>query len=227
MKHFNKLFLFLFVVLLGNNLKAQDYTIVPANLNVHSFPGDFFLAKARVQNNSTNTITMFMERIVKNLPPNWTSCFCYPTCIAPFVDTLRFHIAPHSMDSIMPNFGTDSVPGLGTIVVKLYQQGYESMPDTITYTGSTFSNKINSLSFVSEFSVYPNPFSNTISVKNKNRQICQLFIYNLSGEVVYQNENFNSALENINLMFLEAGIYFLKIKLSGQETEIKKLIKTN
>ena len=227
MKYFCKLFFVLLVSSLGNDLKAQDYSIVPANLNAQSFPGDFFLAKARVQNTSGNTITIFMERIVKNLPPNWTSCFCYPFCIAPFRDTLSFHIAPHSVDSIMPNFGTDSVPGLGTIVVKIYQVGNESVIDTITFTGSTLSNGIHSIPFASVFSVYPNPFYNTISLNNKNGQPSQVFIYNLSGEMVYQNENLNSSLEKIDLNFLQAGIYFLKIKLPGQEVETKKLVKTN
>src|SRR5262245_8728271 len=124
---------------------SQDYTLDSTRIHANGNPGDLFLASLIVTNNSNATITMHLQRIVKNLPANWTSCFCYPHCIAPWVDTLTFSIAPLSMDSIKPNFGTDSIPGTGYITILLVQQGAESnLQDTIFFTGSTLSTGIGS-----------------------------------------------------------------------------------
>ena len=114
---------------------SQDYSLDSTGVHAQGNPGDLFLATLIVTNNSGSDITLHLNRIVSNLPPGWTSCFCYPICIAPLIDTLTFTIPALGVDSIKPNFGTDSIPGIGHITITLYQVG-ESVPsdmDTIFF----------------------------------------------------------------------------------------------
>lgn len=65
--------------------------------------------------------------------------------------------------------------------------------------------------------VSPNPFTGSISVKNKYDYFV---IYNPQGKIVYESKDFQ---ESINLESLPLGIYFLKTK----ESEPLKLVKIN
>lgn len=68
------------------------------------------------------------------------------------------------------------------------------------------------------FNVYPNP---TISKVYFNKEVNNLKIYNLSGEIIYSNyEN----VKSIDLTDVNSGIYFIKMNVDGIEVN-KKIIK--
>lgn len=218
---------FFLTSVLALQLSAQDYTLNPSNLNVQGNPGDFMLSTLIVNNTSGNNITMHLKRIVKNLPTNWSSCFCYPKCLAPFIDTLTFNIAPFSMDSIKPNYGTDSVPGIGYVTITLYQQGFSNNIDTIAFSGSTLSTSgVNDPVFSSKFTYYPNPFSNSLTIQNNNAELYALFLYNSTGGLVYRKESISSVSEKLDLEFLECGIYYLKSEFASGKIISNKLVKS-
>jgi hypothetical protein len=196
---------------------------------VQGKPGDFLLSKLIVNNTSANTIYIRFERFVKNLPPNWNSCFCFPTCLAPFIDTFTFSIAPFSMDSIMPNYNTDPImPGIGYITIKLNQVGYPNNVDTIAFSGSTMQTLgISDVSYGLNYTSYPNPFSNVLTIKNNNSESYMLSIYNSTGENVYRKENLSSLCETIDLSFLSDGVYFMKSEFISGKIISSKIVKSN
>lgn len=69
------------------------------------------------------------------------------------------------------------------------------------------------------FSVYPNPFNNSISVQTNVSQF-QTTITNMAGKVVYKSEN----QHNISTQNLPIGMYLLQIDASG-EIQTQKIIK--
>lgn len=74
-----------------------------------------------------------------------------------------------------------------------------------------------------EFSVYPTPFSNSITINtgSNNLEETNVLIYNLSGKLCYEGKLDNNLL---NLEFLEAGSYILKVT-SDKGTATKQIIK--
>lgn len=221
------IFTITFSFILGSS-HSQDYSIIPDNLNAQGPPNVLFLAKARIVNNSSSAINMFMERIIKDIPANWSSCFCHPQCVAPFVDTISFAIPANSEDSIMPNFFADSIPGLGTIQVRLYQLGFQSLPDTITFTGSTMSStSVPYLSLPAGISVYPNPCLNHVSVDITEDGECSASLYDLSGKLACSSGILKSKGNILPLDGLKAGIYFLKITFTNGTIISNKIIKTS
>lgn len=223
-----EIYTFLLGVIITCNGLAQNYSLNPTGLNAQGNPGDFLLSTLIVNNTSGNNITMHVKRIVKNLPPNWTSCFCFPVCVAPFIDTLTFNIPPYSMDSIKPNYHTDpSTLGIGYVTIILYQVDYPNNIDTVVFSGSTMSSSgISTNSFASNFTSFPNPFSNTLTLLNNNSESYSASVYNSTGEVVYRKENVSSTTEPVNLEFLPDGIYFIKLEFTSGKIISNRVIKS-
>lgn len=69
------------------------------------------------------------------------------------------------------------------------------------------------------FTIYPNPAKEKLFVKT-TEQNANIVITNISGVVVYQNNNHSSTLIEINLTDFENGIYFVRIN----NLEAKKFI---
>ncbi|MFH0866442.1 MAG: T9SS type A sorting domain-containing protein, partial [Bacteroidota bacterium] len=71
--------------------------------------------------------------------------------------------------------------------------------------------------------VYPNPFSNKVSIQLPDNN-CQLKIFDMLGNIVFK-KTLNSKQETLNLN-LSDGIYFLQVKSSNfVQTEILEVIK--
>lgn len=81
----------------------------------------------------------------------------------------------------------------------------------------------NTLEFTS--SVYPNPFTNSITISGKN--ISRLEIVNCNGAIIHAS-NYSSINEvNLSLSDLSKGIYFINIISNSRTIEHKKIFKLN
>lgn len=198
-------------------LNAQNYTLNPYNLNVTGIPGDFLLTGFTVSNSNPVDITIFVERIEKTVPNGWTSCFCYPTCLAPWLDTLTWVIPANSSVDVAPNFQTTTSPGFGTVRVEITNLTSGSAADTITFTGSTLSSGINEIN--SKIDIYPNPVADKIFIKNEQLEELEIIIMDISGKTIY---NASGAIMSIPVCNFKPGQY--SIVLKSKEFSIRKII---
>ena len=76
-------------------------------------------------------------------------------------------------------------------------------------------------------SIYPNPFTSTITIQNQNFNQVKFTIHNIFGQSVF-NEQENNLSSNytktIDLSFLSQGIYLIDIIIDGERT-VKKIVK--
>lgn len=70
------------------------------------------------------------------------------------------------------------------------------------------------------FTIYPNPVSSILNIETE-AQITKMLFYNLQGQEVL---SVNDAIENIDVSFLSAGIYFIHIE-TQKGNVVKKLVK--
>ena len=204
---------------------SQDYSLNSTKLNAHGSPGDFMLSTLVVNNASGSTITMHMQRIVKNLPANWTSCFCYPTCIGPLIDTLTFSIAPFSKDSIKPNYGTDpSTPGIGYITIRLYQEGFPNNIDTIAFSGNTLTSGINE-DLLNAIAVFPNPVTDCLVVSNTSSAPISVTVFNSIGEIVAE-KYFSNKKSLVSFSEFSEGYYFIQVQFNSSQVITKRILKS-
>lgn len=74
-----------------------------------------------------------------------------------------------------------------------------------------------------ELSVFPNPTSNTLTVKTQSNDTYGLRLVSMSGITVFAKEATLNE-EEINISNIPSGIYFLQIRWSGRE-EVVKVVK--
>lgn len=217
------LFLLSSIIVQFGSVQAQNYSIIPVDLNAQASPGDFFYAHLKVVNNSSSTIQMFITRVVKELPLNWTSCFCYPVCIAPFVDTLRFDIAPFSEDSIKPNFQSDLNPGMGTVAITLYEVGFEASVDTITFTGSTLGSTGMEPFLLTNTCLYPNPANDVLYLDRLNENDLWIKAFNTHGSLCW-SAPLNNGAHYLDISGLVSGLYLFSIETKSLEHFYQKIL---
>ena len=63
-----------------------------------------------------------------------------------------------------------------------------------------------------EFSIYPNPVSNTINVKEENvNKISQLQIYDIAGKLILEQEKPFRYINSLDVSQLAPGVYIIKL----------------
>ena len=225
-----KKYFFIFI-LISFISKGQNFFISTYDTVQYGNCGDLMLAPIIFTNTSVVPVQMHMNRIVKNIPSGWTSCFCYPTCLAQTTNTLDFIIPIASgkvagTQTVSPNFGTDSIPGTGIIIVVFNEIG-TTVYDTITFRGITSSPAgVQSIEKESPV-IYPNPVADFIVIKNSEKQIKSIQLLSMEGKETNHTltEYFKNEIK-IDIKMIPAGIYYLLIECTDNLTFRKKIIKS-
>ncbi len=77
-------------------------------------------------------------------------------------------------------------------------------------------------SSISLFSIYPNPVSERLFLKNLTSENYSIKLYSILGQVI-SSIDFSS--EEINVAELTAGIYFIEINTNDGKSQVQKFIK--
>ncbi len=75
--------------------------------------------------------------------------------------------------------------------------------------------------FQSEFAIYPNPATNSITINSQFEPVSSISIYDIGGKLLFNETNLNSTNKTVDISMLSNGIYF--IQMNNKLT--KKLIK--
>jgi hypothetical protein len=200
----------LLFVLLGSfalSTSGQNYFLSSFDTVKCGNPGDLFLPSVTVNNATSNALSMMVRRIVRNVPNGWNSCFCYPYCVPQTQDTLYFTLSPAlGKDSgfmfVSPNFGTDSVPGIGVVTVVITDLG-TGQCDTVTYRGITTASALHERSKL-RLSLFPNPCSDHVFVEGLPPG-ASLLLYDAAGKLLSRHEDGGA----LDVSLLCPGLYSL------------------
>jgi hypothetical protein len=85
---------------------------------------------------------------------------------------------------------------------------------------------IENISDESEFSIYPNPAQNELTIVSKNERINAFKIMNVVGEILFSNLNieFNSKKISIDVSNFKMGVYLILLEFDGTTTTKKIVI---
>lgn len=96
-----------------------------------------------------------------------------------------------------------------------------------TDTSACINMIVNSINSISEstiqFSLFPNPTNETVTVQFSQQANCKLEISNTLGQIIF-SKAINHKSETINLQSLPSGLYFCSVKTEDGKTAQQKLI---
>jgi thiol-disulfide isomerase/thioredoxin len=111
---------------------------------------------------------------------------------------------------------TDMWPIASAATFTTYFQSHGLFP-----TGIKESQKENNL-----FSISPVPASDALTINSKNKNMQQIKVMDMIGNVVYLEKLVNQLnTQTIDISKLASGIYFAEIRLSNNEVSIQKFVK--
>lgn len=226
------LLLTLFAFALGakaQNLPTLKVTQISAN-GVSNFPdtiyqGQFYTLSITVANLSNNItyvndsnkiFSVFMQADSTLIP------------FSIYNDTALFTIAPGGIITFVAidSFSTPQLK-LGNNVVVVWPSVSSSTGSSINTDSTYFATYFVGISGIENVSntntlIYPNPFSESITILKENDTRMQLFIFDETGRLVYQNP---VDKKSYDLSFLKQGLYFVELRKANTVVAHKKLVK--
>ncbi len=142
-----------------------------------------------------------------------------------------------SQDSVALITNADGETNPGTAWERWSDNSWHAYSETPASWGLNMSHAItvklcnNAITSVDEakqelpISIYPNPAKDIVNVVFPSLENNEISVYNVLGEVVYQNNRSTSNQVSINLSNQPNGVYFIKVK-SGNQLITKKLMLT-
>ena len=77
------------------------------------------------------------------------------------------------------------------------------------------------IELIQGLSIYPNPATNSITISSKYESILVIQLIDISGKILYKEENMNIDIKSLDIASLSKGIYFISIN----DVVTKKIIK--
>ena len=182
------------------------------------------------QNNISNdTLILKWKLISDNLIKGWDYSSCaYGICYTFIPDTLctMSPIIPGESGFLSLTIDPMNIKGTGKASIYVYDISTPSIKDTITFIiNAESANGINDYSLPNSISVYPNPATEMIHIKNDRASVnnTSIQIKNILGKEVYNGWASANDVNVIDVRMLSAGIYFLQYNYEDGTFSTKKI----
>ncbi len=163
-------------------------------------------------NNSAGSVDFVWERIVYDMPEEWSAPFCDKNnCYAPFTTTAAFNLVSGESGLLKPIFTPNEVEGIGTMKIRIYSiTPGMSFDDTVTFQATTTGYiGINDIVAASSINIYPNITNSTFYITSDASIPAYYSIISASGSsIIRQNTlNWQSNKSVVDIAQLQAGLY--------------------
>ncbi len=227
-----KILLILFLAGICGAITAQKgYTINPSRtLTGTAYPDINNNFDIYLMNIANKPVTVKWKLLSDKMIKGWDySCCAYGTCYTGFPDTLGTMktIESNLEDGFLAvNVDPHYIEGTGIAKFILYDINAPTEIDTIVFIiNAETSNGINKYAANNALKIYPNPASESITVKVEASGLsnASIQINDLLGNTVYNTSTGASDLNVIDVSFLSKGIYFVRYNYGNGTSAIKKL----
>ncbi len=170
----------------------------------------------------THPDTIVWERLINNLPSaNWTSAVCdINLCHGTSISTSEFILDTNSRRELSFHFYPTMDKGLGKMVVRFSYKSNPSSYIDVVINCQGYALNINTLK-KANFTLYPNPANDQISITSKVANNGDYKIVNLIGETVLSGDFENG--QPIDISKLSKGIYCITVS-NGSSVSSSKLV---
>ncbi len=187
---------------------------------VIGIPGAVLNCYGLIENNSADTVDLYIIREEENVPAGWGSAICTDICLPPYIDSSSLTLYPNTSQSytqyIYTNFTQDSC----NILMKFINKADSTNIQYQRFYGQTDSSLIGIRKHGIEnlaTLVIPNPVKggDIIYIKNLNGTIDRIDLIDITGKVVTLSPGPNPGQFRL-LPKLKSGLYLYRIQYSDK-----------
>lgn len=215
---------------ISTTAQAQvSYSVSPAKaVNVTAPYNETTVSDIYQANTGNSKIVLKWERVSVNLPVGWIASICdFGACYGSIPSMSTMDSIPVGGKGLLGlNLDPGTIAGAGVVKVYLYQDGYYSNGDTITWNITSSAVGIEEISVTDGIVIYPNPAKNYLNINFKKSGFQTSFAYLIDalGREVF-NISLTEQNNSIDVSFLNTGFYNLVIQ-TGEKKLVKRIIKT-
>jgi hypothetical protein len=189
---------------------------------------DIFL---NVENNTTLDKQWRIKRIIENgTNSDWLTSFTFETSCFMFTNTSPYCTPVNSTTNLHTPSGDNDdftfhiiMPSYGTGKYKLFLGDCDTDEDSIEiYINSSLESGVEIKSKLLDFSMYPNPANNQVSIQLADNKKGHIQIVDLIGNSIYKEEINGTSI--VNTSEFKNGFYFVEIEINDIKSETQKLI---
>ncbi|MCW3126904.1 MAG: hypothetical protein JWO03_2562 [Bacteroidetes bacterium] len=220
------LFFSLLFFWVGTSLYANDYVLTPGKIRTDTVPiNNTTILDIYQHDTAQHSIRIGWTLISNNLYPGWDFSLCVlGVCWTGIPQSgIMDTVHPGGLDgflglNVMPN----GIAGTGQVRIYVYQVGYETQGDTLTWNVSTpVATGISEVYNDNTIRIFPVPATDVLNIQSTGLSVREIMVGNISGETVSVRQNSSSVpVEN-----LPAGIYFVTVRTSDERTSVLKFSK--
>lgn len=209
---------FFFLPTLAFSQGTFDVVFTTTDSMVYDTPGAFMSIHATIHNlSSTDSVELNIFKQFIDIPATWETAICTDVCYPASVSSINLALAPADSQAFVFYFYTDIVADSGYAKVLFTNLNVPSNTVLHGYHGITQSPLSVSEKEAAVFSVYPNPATDIITVKNKNTFSDKSFIITDGSGRIVRTGKLTQGQTQISIQELPKGFYLL----NSEESSVK------
>jgi hypothetical protein len=200
---------------------AKDTVKFNGIISVGEINGRIYL-----QNASGSTLKLRVTRVIDSMPEAWETSFCTQSnCFPNIVDSADFDLSPNGQSYLLVHFYPRNTAGDGIVKLKVSDIDAPEVSYELVYLGKIASTLAVEEKTFKNFSLYPNPVKDLLTLELDYHQDVTYYIFNSIGMAV--NSGLISAGNSnvkIDVSNLDKGLYFLQLGEDKQQIT-RKIVK--
>lgn len=183
--------------------------------------GETIYVTATLSNNSSAPVLIECERLVLDMPDEWTSSMCLDICLQPEEIYREVHLEPGESQLYTNYFYTvEGYPGLGKAGIRFRNSTNPNNKFNRTFwaeaTGPVGLDEVEA----NDIRLWPNPATDLVNITAARGSAMR--VRSLSGEVVYET-TLTDETSTLDLRLIRAGIYLVEF-WDGKNMEVLRLV---
>jgi hypothetical protein len=210
---------------------AQDFVYpVGQHLVVEVSNFDYETFNIEIETPTNQDIQFKWELVSNTFPSNWDASICdYTSCYVgiPASGTMVAYTATEASNGthgfVKMNLTTALNNGTGKVEMYVYDINDYNIGDTISWEITSMNSASLDDIYKENLLVYPNPSNEVITIEHKDKNLAEVSVFDLSGQLVF-NQKLHDHKVVVGLNSWNRGVYFLQTKLEDGTLIQQKIV---
>ncbi|MBU3662872.1 MAG: T9SS type A sorting domain-containing protein [Bacteroidetes bacterium] len=197
---------------------AQSISMNPKIAKAQGSSNNILLEAKSIFTNNSNDSAFEWNILEIQMTSGWEYGMCDPfNCLTNLAVGNKgiFTVGKGKTGEFKGDFVPNSIGGNGRALVQIYAIANPTIRDTVEFIINGWAVGLKEANVNREFTMYPNPVKDRLTIKYNARETVNIEIYNVLGTKV-KSISHSSLESDVNVSDLQNGIYFIRYKNGNQ-----------